>query len=105
MASITRGQRTLHLGSDARRNPSWYRNHAAEIEASADQIAAVWNILPMNAATFRAWAKLMHRRSDGLIEDAMIAATAQVHGLQVVTRNVRHFKAFGIAAFNPYPLR
>jgi|SRR5262245_29568103 len=78
---------------------------AAEIEAWADQVAAVWNILPMNAATFRAWAKLMHRRSDALIEDAMIAATAQVHGLQVVTRNVRHFKAFGIAAFNPYPSR
>jgi predicted nucleic acid-binding protein len=78
---------------------------ATEIEAWADQVAAVSNILPMNAATFRAWAKLMHRRSDALIEDAMIAATAQVHGLQVVTRNVRHFKAFGVAVFNPYPLR
>ena len=44
----------------------------------------------------------MHRRSAALIEDAMIAATAQVHGLQVGTRNVRHFKDFGIAVFNPY---
>jgi toxin FitB len=40
-----------------------------------------------------------------LIEDAIIAATAQVHGLQVVTRNARHFKDFSIAVFNPYTLR
>ena len=59
----------------------------------------------MDAATFRARAKLMHRRSDALIEDAMIAATARVHGLQVVTRNVRDFKNFGIPVFNPVLLR
>src|SRR5712692_4155945 len=67
------------------------RAKAAEIEAWADQIAAAWNVLPMDAATFRAWAKLMHRRSDALIEDAMIAATARMHGLQIVTRNVTDF--------------
>lgn len=40
----------------------------------------------MDAGTFRIWAKLKHRRFDTLIEDAMIAATAQRHGLQFVTR-------------------
>jgi toxin FitB len=78
---------------------------AAEIESWADQVAALWNVLPMDAATFRAWARLMHRRSDALIEDAMIAATARVHGLQIVTRNVRDFKSFGIPVFNPYAPR
>jgi predicted nucleic acid-binding protein len=53
-------------------------------------------------ATFRMWAKLMHRRSEHLIEDAMIAATARVHGLQVVTRNVKDFKDFGVGVLNPY---
>jgi predicted nucleic acid-binding protein len=75
---------------------------AAEIEAWADQVAATWNVLPMDAAIFRMWAKLMHRRSDTLIDDAMIAATARVHGLQVVTRNVKDFKEFDISALNPY---
>jgi predicted nucleic acid-binding protein len=68
---------------------------ASEIEAWADQVAAAWNVLPMDAKTLRAWAKLMPRRSDALIEDATIAATARVHGLQVVTRNVKDFKARG----------
>jgi toxin FitB len=78
---------------------------AAEIEAWADEVAATWNVLPMDAATFRLWAKLMHRRSDMLIEDAMIAATARVHGLRIVTRNVRDFKEFGVNVVNPYTFR
>ena len=78
---------------------------AEEIEAWADEVAAAWNVLPKDAAAFRAWAKLMHRRSDTLVEDAMIAATARVHGLQVVTRNVRDFKDFDVEVLNPYLFR
>ncbi len=44
----------------------------------------------------------MHRRSNTLIEDAMIAATAEVHGLTVVTRNVRDFVPFGVQTLNPF---
>lgn len=75
---------------------------AAEIEAWADQIAAAYNVLPMDAATFRQWAKLMHRQSDTVYEDAMIAATALVHKLTVVTRNVGDFKRFGVPMLNPF---
>ena len=78
---------------------------ATEIEAWADNLAATWSIIPMNVAECREWAKLMHRRSDTLIGDAMIAATARVHGLQVVTRNVGDFKEFGVSILNPYTFR
>jgi hypothetical protein len=78
---------------------------ATEIEAWANGVAERWNILPMDTTAFREWAKLMHRRSDNLIGDAMIAATARVHGLQVVTRNVRDFGAFGVEILNPYAFR
>jgi predicted nucleic acid-binding protein len=59
-------------------------------------------MLPMDAKTFRTWARLMHRESNTLYEDAMIAATAKVHGLTVVTRNVADFNALGLEVFNPF---
>lgn len=34
--------------------------------------------------------------------DMMIAATARVHGLIVVTRNVRHFDDCGVSVLNPF---
>jgi hypothetical protein len=75
---------------------------AAEIEAWLEQVAASYAVLPMDAADLRVWARLMHRRSDTLIEDAMIAATASLHGLTVVTRNVADFKPFGLPVFDPF---
>jgi toxin FitB len=75
---------------------------AAEIESWLDQVADTFNVLSMDARVFRAWAKMMHGRSDDLIEDAMIAATARVHNLTVVTRNVRDFERMGVKVFDPF---
>jgi predicted nucleic acid-binding protein len=35
----------------------------------------------------------------------MIAATAQVHQLTLVTRNTSDFKALGVQSFNPFTIR
>lgn len=34
--------------------------------------------------------------------DMIIAATAELHGLTIATRNVRHFEGLGLAIVNPF---
>ena len=75
---------------------------AEEIEGWVDQLADSIQVLPMDALCFREWARLMKRKSDHLIEDAMIAATARVHGLTVATRNERDFATLGVTLLNPF---
>jgi toxin FitB len=75
---------------------------AAEIEQWLDLVADSFNVVAMDAAAFRMWARLMHRSSDTLYEDAMIAAIAIVHKYTVVTRNVADFKHFGVPLLNPF---
>lgn len=65
-------------------------------------VSATYNLLPMDATTFRAWARLMHRKSNTLSENAMITGKAKVHGLALVTRNVADFNALGLGVFNPF---
>lgn len=75
---------------------------AAQIEAWVEQLAGSYSVLSMDVGSFRLRAKLMHRQSDTLYEDAMIAATALVHNLTVVTRNVRDFARFDVRSLNPF---
>lgn len=75
---------------------------AKEIETWLDSVAQTYNIIPLDAHIFRRWAPLMHRRPDHHVEDALIAATALVRGLSVVTRNVDDFRPFGVSVINPF---
>ena len=75
---------------------------ATEIEAWLDMVVSSYGVLPMDAAAFREWARIKHRTSETLIEDAMIAATARVHRLTVATRNTRDFSGFSIDLFDPF---
>ena len=75
---------------------------ANEIEAWATHFERASQVLPMDSACFREYARLMHGRSDSLSEDAMIAATARVHGLTVATRNESDFDHLGVSVFNPF---
>jgi predicted nucleic acid-binding protein len=81
-----------------RQNPA----KAAELEFWIDEIEQGWQIVPLDAATAREWARLMERKSKMLFEDAIIAATARVHGMVVVTRNLKHFVYFNVPLLNPF---
>jgi toxin FitB len=78
------------------------KKKAAEIESWLDQVAESYQVLPMDTATFREWARLMHGKPDDLLEDVMIAATARVHQLIVATRNERDFAALQTPVHNPF---
>lgn len=84
------------------------RNDAAkalEIETWLNAVEASFTALPMDSTCFREWARLIAGKAPELIEDAMIAATARVHGLHVATRNERDFRQFQVGAFNPFQFR
>lgn len=77
-------------------------DRASEIESWLNQLVSSFSFLPMDVACFREWARLMAGKSEVLEMDAMIAATARVHGLTVATRNEKDFSHFGVPIRNPF---
>jgi predicted nucleic acid-binding protein len=78
------------------------RIKAEEIESWVDRLAGSTQILSMDAVCFREWARVMEGKQDHLLEDAMIAATARIHGLVVATRNDQDFAQLDVAVVNPF---
>jgi predicted nucleic acid-binding protein len=98
ISAVTIGELQAGIEMTRRRDEA----RAAELEAWLDQIVSTFNIVSMDGPTFRCFAKLMDRRSRTLLEDAMIAASAIVNRLIVVTRNTRDFEPFGVRTLNPF---
>lgn len=98
LATVTLGEIQAGIELTREQDPG----KAKEIEAWLDRVSDAYNVLPMDGPAFRCWAKFMHRTSETLYEDAMIAAIAKVNGLTVVTRNQADFGSFGVALLNPF---
>jgi predicted nucleic acid-binding protein len=75
---------------------------ASEIESWPSTLEMSFAFLPMDTACFRERSRLMAGRPDSLREDAMIAATARIHGLTVATRDEKDFKLLGVDIVNPF---
>jgi hypothetical protein len=63
-------------------------------------------VLPIEGTVADAWGRIV-ARSEAMgrrmgVMDAFIAATAEVHGLTLVTRNASHFEPLLKAVINPW---
>ena len=78
----------------------------AALESWFDKGAGRLHCLPWDADTGLKWAELLARlRTSGKampIKDSLIAATAAVHGLAVVTRNRADFANAGVRVVDPF---
>jgi toxin FitB len=98
LAAVTLGE--VQVGIERTRRHD--KEKAAEIEIWLDVVASTYQILPIDAPCFREWARLMDGKPGQLLMDAMLAATARVHRLTVVTRNTRDFERFDVPVLNPF---
>ena len=98
LSAVTLGELQAGIESTRRQDPE----KAGAIELWVDQLEDSYQILPMDTASFREWGRLMHGKSDHLIEDGMIAATARTHDLVVATRNQGDFIYLNVQVFNPF---
>ncbi|MCY3732983.1 MAG: type II toxin-antitoxin system VapC family toxin [Chloroflexi bacterium] len=99
VSAVTIGE--LQQGAEMTRSQNPER--AAELEDWLDdEVLNHFNVLSFDIASAREWARIMRRQSDTLMLDGMIAATAQVRGYMVVTRNVRDFQQLGSRVLDPF---
>ena len=98
LSAVTLGE--LQAGIELTRRQDTTK--AREIESWLNRVEQSYQILPMDTRCFREWGRLMDRKPDYLLEDAMIAATARVHDLAVATRNERDFRQLGVHILNPF---
>ena len=79
------------------------RDQVAALERWLQDLQAGFEerILPVSLPVATAWGRQPRKQPLPPI-DALIAATARVHGLTIVTRNVKDFEPAGIPVLNPF---
>ena len=78
-------------------------NVADDIEKRVTEnlIAFGERVLPVTREVANLWGELLGR-SEKNVDDTGLAATARVHGLVLVTRNIRHVAGRGAATLDPF---
>jgi toxin FitB len=79
------------------------RRRAAALERWLGDVQAGFEdrVLSVTIPVATAWGRQQYAQPLPVI-DALIAATAQVHGLTVVTRNVKAFELAGVQVLDPF---
>lgn len=76
---------------------------AALLEAWLGEVAAAFGprVLGVDAAVAEAWGRMAAARSVPVV-DALLVATASVHGLVLVTRDTTDVEGLGVPVLNPF---
>lgn len=98
LSAVTVGEIQAGIENTREQDPA----RAEQLEAWLDRVQLSYDVLAVDAPAFRICARLMHRQSDTLMQDALIAAVATVHRLTVVTPNTRNFHPLHIPTLNPF---
>jgi predicted nucleic acid-binding protein len=79
------------------------QHQAAALEGWLRDVQAGFEnrVLPVTLPVATAWGRQQNAQPLPVI-DALLAATAQVHGLTVVTRNVKDFELAGVQVLDPF---
>ena len=79
------------------------RQQATALERWLQDVEAGFEdrVVPVTLPVAAAWGRQQYAQPLPVI-DALIAATAQVHGMTVVTRNVKDFEPAGVQLLNPF---
>jgi predicted nucleic acid-binding protein len=101
LSSVTMGE--LQTGVELTRRQDGAKAH--EIEIWLISLEASFAFVSMDSACFREWSRLMSRNPNAPREDAMIAATARIHGFDVATRDEKDFRRLGVDITNPFKFR
>jgi predicted nucleic acid-binding protein len=98
LSAVTMGELQTSVELTRTQDPA----KAHEIESFLTSVEMSFAFVSMDQACFREWSRLMAGKPDALREDAMIAATARVHGFTVATRDEKDFKHLGAEIVNPF---
>lgn len=98
LAEVRHGIERIAPGSRRDRLDHWLREDLP--------LRFTGRVLPIDAAVADAWGKLvalsLSRGKPLQAMSAFLAATARVHSLTLVTRNVSDFAVLGLPVFNPW---
>ena len=98
LSSVTIGEIQVGIEITRRQDPP----KAEEIEAWLERVLLAFDVIDVDTAAFREWARLRQRQPETLTYDAMIAGVAIVNRLTVVTRDVRDFEQLSVPVLDPF---
>ena len=93
--------REVWKGIEKKRSPD--PQQAGKLETAAKEIFAAFQgrILPVDEKVATVWGRLLSE-SEKHVDDTGLVATAQVHGIVLVTRNVSDVLGRGVAILDPF---